>query len=391
MMDKAIKDFGGGAMTAAVLLAWFAFPLDVVMRFCNGTFAFFEGKEADSGRCILADDLIPVLPGVVISSAVLLAAVVILFGIYCRRPRARIGGVLLMIAALPAGIGDFLNLALLPGAWMWLMAALAVGSLMFAVVKGVRAGVSSDGRRWFAGATEDGSPDSPVKAGIVFPVVDRLSITFALLAAGLALFCGLKGLGVDRAVVVHTRESLTGGGLVLAVDSLSEEPRVCRLELDGLFCGRFGLKPKGCAEFGLLEVGRSLQDGDSGTLSVKGRPGAVRFTVRTRSTGGYYSSVDRHAVLSRGFANRPSISFGQKPSVIGGYVVEVKNTDGLETISGTFELDRAEKSASAPFRLAPGEAKTFGRVELFTAIRAGEKVCVKADGYAEPCAYVVKE
>lgn len=88
-------------------------------------------------------------------------------------------------------------------------------------------------------------------------------------------------------------------------------------------------------------------------------------------------------------SRRGGLVFDQKPSRIGGAVLEVQNTSGKETVRGTLSVNGGE--ATAEVTLAPGEMKTFGRLELFRALRKGDRVEVSLLGFQDTAQYEIAE
>lgn len=70
-------------------------------------------------------------------------------------------------------------------------------------------------------------------------------------------------------------------------------------------------------------------------------------------------------------------------------VLEVKNTSGKETVRGTLTVNGG--AATAEVALAPGEMKTFGRMELFQALRKGDRVAVSLVGFQDTAQYEIAE
>lgn len=390
-----VKRFCRSLWGATALIVWFVSPLgawrwilDSVCAVCSTQTLHVTG-DGD----VFFDDLIPTGPGLLIVAGLVVAMVGVLWGVASHRRTARLGGLILLSAAVPAAAGVSVNVVCsCRGSWLTYAALLGVSGAAFESVLGLVSGFSNALKQWFVAGDGDGR--SPVKESVLYPVLDRISVGVAMLSAGAALLVGFRGVGVSRDVVVRLRGSMTGVGMVLQIYNLSEESRLCQLKMDrGCGC-RFSLEGRTSKEFGILEIGCSLMDGDQGTLSVKGYPRAVEFSVQEHyllKGEGYFHEVARRGVWSEGLSDSPPLSFGQKPSLIGGCVVELKNTSSFETVSGNFTLQKEKQTATDSFTLQPGQSKTFGRVELFAAIRPGDRVRVTAVNYGSPVEYVVKE
>lgn len=388
-----VKRFCRSLWGATALIVWFASPLGAWRWVLDSVCAVCSTQTLRVTGDVFFDDLIPTGPGLLIVVGLVVSMIGVLWGVASHRRTARLGGLILLFAAVPAAAGVSVNVVCsCRGSWLTYAALLCVIGGAFESVRGLVTGFSSALKQWFV--AEDGDDKSPVKESILYPVLDRVSVGVAMLSAISALLVGFRGVGVSRDVVVRLRGSMTGVGMVLQVYNLGEEPRLCQLKLDrGCGC-RFVLEGRTTEEFGILELGCSLMDGDQGTLSVKGCPRAVEFSVQEHyllKGEGVFHEVARRGAWADGFSDSPPIAFGQKPSLIGGCVVEIKNTSSFETVSGSFELQKEKRTAMDSFTLRPGQTKTFGRVELLAAIRPGDKVRVTAVNYDKPAEYVVKE
>ena len=159
-----------------------------------------------------------------------------------------------------------------------------------------------------------------------------------------------------------------------------------------MHCECFPLGAGESKEFGLLETDRVLEGGTTGRLSVEGYRWGLRFSMENKSaaiSGKSVHSVGKAPTEAHAFAAGIPLAFGQKPSRIGGAVLEVKNTSGKETVRGTLSVDGGD--ATAEVTLAPGETKTFGRLELFRALRKGDGVDVSLVGFQEAAQYEIAE
>ena len=242
----------------------------------------------------------------------------------------------------------------------------------------------------------------------------------------MSLCLGWRFVGVCRHVGVTTRDLQMDMGQVLVVQNHGERPALCAVEIDGVHCERFLLEEGEVKEFeildtdrvqesgrfvmagyrlglryslgnkskeiGILETDRVLEGGTTGRLSVEGYRRGLRFSIGNKSaaiSGKSVHSVGKVPTEAYAFTTGIPLSFGQKPSRIGGVVLEVKNTSGKETVRGTLSVNGGESTADVT--LAPGETKTFGRLELFRALRKGDRVEMSLVGFRDTAQYEIEE
>lgn len=190
-------------------------------------------------------------------------------------------------------------------------------------------------------------------------------------------------MGVYRKVGISSRDSLTGKGQVLVVENRAETPALCAIEIGDGYCRRFVLGAGGHESFGILETGQFLSAGTTGRLSVRGHRRGIQFAIQENKSmlvsGKLFHTLGKVATKGYEFSGEMPVAFGQKPSKLGGAVVEIRNLDGKETVQGTLSLNGGQ--ATAKLELGPGETKTFGRLELLRALRKGDWVAVTLEGY----------
>lgn len=394
-MAGAVRQFLWGIVAATVALAWFAAPTRLLARWANQLamgvyqieYAVGSGDETEAADGLggllgqmeigaVGDDLIPEGPAKLALAVLVLGTVLLIGETAGRRKGGRMAGLVHQIAGTVALAGNLANV------WTWTSAWWKTGLCALVVCLGLELGLGiheafrPELRRWF-GRGEDA----------IDPLAPFRSWGHVLLwgAAALALFLGIRVLGVSRDIGICTRDSLTGNGQVLVVQNRAEGEVLCAIEIGDDYCERFTLggEPK---EFGIRETGRPVKAGTTGRLSIQGHRRAIRFRVTEDKSllysGKWYHSVGKSGAAGYSFPDEAPIAFGQKPSRVGGAggaVLTVKNTSRKETVRGTLTVNGG--TASAELKLAPGEEKSFGMLELHTVLREGDKAEVSLVGY----------
>lgn len=394
-------------------------------------------REAATGM-LYWDDLVPDELAALLLAGLAAGTFLLLREVRRRRSAARWFGLVYQIAALAAVGGIIANECLESGVVGMAARDVLIGagllglSLLSGILSACQGGVS----RWFTGEEgEDRDRDGDGRAGDAL-AGERAFATFRSwiyvvlgAAAVLSLYLGGRFVGVCRHVGITTRDLQMDMGQVLVVQNHGEHLVLCAVEIDGVHCERFLLAEGEVKEFGLLdtdrvqgggttgrlvmagyrlglrlspenkskeigilETNRALEGGTTGRLSVEGYRRGMRFSLANKSaaiSGKSVHSVGKAPTEAYAFATGCPLAFGQKPSRIGGVVLEVKNTSGKETVRGTLTVNGGV--ATAEVALAPGEMKTFGRMELFQALRKGDRVAVSLVGFQDTAQYEIAE
>lgn len=126
-----------------------------------------------------------------------------------------------------------------------------------------------------------------------------------------------------------------------------------------------------------------MSEGTTGRLSVRGHRRGIRFAIKENKSvllsGKLFHTLGKAATKGYEFPGEMPVAVGQKPSKLGGAVLEIRNIGGKETVQGTLSVNGGQ--ATAKLKLGPGEAKTFGRLELLRALRQGDRAVVTLEGY----------
>ena len=405
-VEGGLGRFTGGILAGTLALAWFPMPwlLPRVMFFlyrigcgiATGDAPEVPVREAAVGA-LYWDDLVP--DELVALLLVVLAAgtFLLLREVIRRRPTARWFGLVYQIAALAAVGGIAANECLDSGVVGMAPRDVLIGAglLGLALLSGILAACQGGIRRWFAGEGDgdgDGCAGNAMAGERVFAPFRRWTYIVLGAAAVLSLYLGGSFVGVCRHVGVTTRDSRMSMGQVLVVQNHGERPALCAMEIKGVHCERFLLAEGESKEFGILETDRVLEGGTTGRLSVEGYRRGLRFSMENKSaaiSGKSVHSVAKTPTEAYVFAAGIPLAFGQKPSRIGGAVLEVKNTSDKETVRGTLSVNGGEETVEVT--LAPGEMKTFGRLELFRALRKGDRVEVSLVGFQDTAQYEIAE